>query len=115
VCAGTVSTHGNGSVKSVLTNGLKYVCIHSKKRKAHKKKKTISFFASSQAKAAALRITLNFDGAPIASKSQTHPAHSQTSRLLTWSLSLGVPVLHTTQCIFLNTILLLTVKHEFFY
>jgi hypothetical protein len=58
---------------------------------------------------------LNFDGAPIASKSHTHPANSQTSRLLTWSLSLGVPVLHTTQCIFLNTILLLTVKHEFLF
>ena len=28
----------------------------------------------------------------------THPSHSQTSRLLTTSLSLGVPVPHTTQC-----------------
>jgi hypothetical protein len=43
------------------------------------------------AKAAALRINLNLDGAPIASKSHTHPSHSQTSRLLTSSLSLGVP------------------------
>ena len=34
-------------------------------------------------KTAALRITLNIDGAPIASKSHTHPSHSQTSRLLT--------------------------------
>ncbi len=113
MCAGTVSTHGNGSVKSVLTNGLKYGCIHSKKRKT--KKKENYFFFRNLAKAAALRITLNFDGAPTASKSHTQPAHSQTSRLLTWSLSLGVPVLHTTQGIFLNTILLLTVKHEFFY
>ena len=48
------------------------------------------------AKAAALRITLNIDGAPIASKSHTHPSHSQTSRLLTSSLSLGVPVPHAT-------------------
>jgi hypothetical protein len=44
------------------------------------------------AKAAALRINLNLDGAPIASKSHTHPSHSQTSRLLTSSLSLSVPV-----------------------
>jgi hypothetical protein len=39
------------------------------------------------AKTAALRITLNLDGAPIISKSHTHPSHSQTSRLLTSSLS----------------------------
>jgi hypothetical protein len=38
------------------------------------------------AKTAALRINLNLDGAPIASKSHTHPSHSQTSRLLTSSL-----------------------------
>jgi hypothetical protein len=43
------------------------------------------------AKAAALRITLNLDGTPIISKSHTHPSHSQTSRLLTSSLS-------STQC-----------------
>jgi hypothetical protein len=35
-----------------------------------------------------LRIVLNLDGAPIESKSHTHPSHSQTSRLLTSSLSL---------------------------
>ncbi len=51
------------------------------------------------AKAAALRITLNIDGEPIASKSHTHPSHSQTSRLLTSSFSLGVPVPRATQCI----------------
>ncbi len=50
------------------------------------------------AKAAALRVNLNLDGAPIASKSNTHPSHSQTSRLLTSSLSLGVPVPRPTQC-----------------
>ena len=33
-------------------------------------------------KAAALRINLNLDGAPITSVSHTHPSHSQTSRLL---------------------------------
>ncbi len=50
------------------------------------------------AKAAALRINLNLDGSTIASKSHTHPSHSQTSRLLTSSLSLGVPVPRPTQC-----------------
>jgi hypothetical protein len=33
------------------------------------------------AKAAALRITLNLDWAPIISRTHTHPSHSQTSRL----------------------------------
>ena len=50
-------------------------------------------------KAAALRINLNIDGVPITSKSHTHPSHSQTSRLLTSSLSLGVPVPRPTQCV----------------
>ncbi len=50
------------------------------------------------AKAAALRITLNLDGSTIISKSHTHPSHSQTSRLLTSSLSLGIPVPRATQC-----------------
>jgi hypothetical protein len=53
---------------------------------------------SSLAKAAALRVNLNIDGAPITSLSHTHPSHSQESRLLTSSLSLGVPVPHTTEC-----------------
>jgi hypothetical protein len=51
------------------------------------------------AKAAALRIIVNIDGAPIPSKSHTHPSRSQTSRLLSSSLSLGVPVPLTTQCV----------------
>jgi hypothetical protein len=46
-----------------------------------------------------LRINLNLDGSSIASKSHTHPSHSQTSRLLTSSLSLGVPVPQPTQCL----------------
>ena len=50
------------------------------------------------AKTTDLRITLNLDGSPIISKSHTHPSHSQTSRLLTSSLSLGVPVPRVTQC-----------------
>ncbi len=45
-----------------------------------------------------LRIMLNVDGAPISSRSHTHPSHTQNSRLLTSSLSLGVPGPHTTQC-----------------
>jgi hypothetical protein len=48
-------------------------------------------------KAADLRITLNIDGSPITSRTHTHP--SQTSRLLTSSLSLGVSVPRATQCI----------------
>jgi hypothetical protein len=52
----------------------------------------------SLAKTAVLRITLNLDGAPITSRKHTHPSHSQTSRLLTSSLSLGVPVPRVTQC-----------------
>ena len=51
------------------------------------------------AKAAALRITVNLDGVSITSQSHTHPSHSQNSRLLTSSLSLGVPVPRGTQCI----------------
>ena len=51
---------------------------------------------SSLAKAVALRINLNIDGAPITSRTHTHPSHSQTSRLLTSSLSLGVPVPRAT-------------------
>ena len=54
----------------------------------------ISF--SKLAKAAALRINVNLDGAPIASKSHTHPSHSQTDRLLTSSMSLGITVPHDT-------------------
>jgi hypothetical protein len=49
-------------------------------------------------KAAALRIMLNIDGAPIDSKSHTHPSHSTTFRLLTSSLFLSVQVPHATQC-----------------
>ncbi len=49
-----------------------------------------SHVSSILAKTAALRINLNLDGASITSKSHTHPSHSQTSRLLTSSLSLGV-------------------------
>jgi rRNA processing protein Krr1/Pno1 len=53
---------------------------------------------STLAKAAALRITLNIDGEPITLRTHTHPSHSQTSRLLTSSLSLGVPFPRATQC-----------------
>jgi hypothetical protein len=50
-------------------------------------------------KVVALGINLNLDGAPIVSKSHTDPSHSQTSCLLTSSLSLGVPVPRPTQCL----------------
>ena len=50
------------------------------------------------AKDAALRINLNLDGSPIESKSHTDPSHSQTSRLLNSSFSLGVPAPRPTQC-----------------
>ncbi len=50
-------------------------------------------------KSTALRININLDGSPIASKSHTHPSYSQTSRLLTSSLSLGIPVPRPTQCV----------------
>ncbi len=39
-----------------------------------------------------LQIILNIDTVPVVSRSHTHPSHSETSRLLTSSLSLGVPV-----------------------
>jgi hypothetical protein len=42
------------------------------------------------AKAAGLRMTLNVDGTSIISKSHTHPSHSETSRLLTSSLYIGL-------------------------
>jgi hypothetical protein len=48
-------------------------------------------------KESVLRITLNLGGGPIISKSHTHPSHSQTSCLLTSSLSLGTPVHRVTQ------------------
>ena len=50
------------------------------------------------AKAAALRNNLNIDGAPIISRTHTNPSHSQTSHLLTSSLSFGIPVPRATQC-----------------
>jgi hypothetical protein len=49
-------------------------------------------------KAADLLITLNIDGTSIVSQTHVNPSHSQTSRLLTSSLSLGVPVPRATQC-----------------
>jgi hypothetical protein len=49
-------------------------------------------------KGESLRMTLHTDETPLTSRSHTHPSHSQTSRLLTSSLSVGVPVPHATQC-----------------
>jgi hypothetical protein len=45
-----------------------------------------------------LSVNLNIDGAPISSRSHTHPSYSQTSLLITSSLFLGVQVPHATQC-----------------
>ena len=56
-----------------------------------------SKIGSSLAKTAAMCVNLNIDGAPITSRSHTHPSHSQASRLLTSSLSLGVPVPRTME------------------
>jgi hypothetical protein len=49
-------------------------------------------------KTTVLRITLDIDGVSIVSQTHTHPSHSQTSHLLTSSLSWRVPVPHDTQC-----------------
>ena len=57
-----------------------------------------SKIGSSLAKAAAMRVNLNIDGTPITSRSHTQPSHSQASRLLTSSSSLGVPVPLTMEC-----------------
>ena len=54
---------------------------------------------STLVKDTALRVNLNIDDAPITSRTHAHPSHSQTSRLLTSSLSLGVPVPRETECI----------------
>ena len=59
---------------------------------SHLQSKVVSILT----KTTVLWITLNIDGATISSKSHTHPSHSQTSRQLISSLSLGVPVPHTT-------------------
>jgi hypothetical protein len=57
---------------------------------------------STLTKDASLRVNLNIDGVPITSRTHTHPSlgssHSETSRLLTSSLSVGVPVPRATQC-----------------
>ncbi len=39
---------------------------------------------------------LKIDGAPIASHAHTRPSHSQASRLIFTSLSLGIPFHHST-------------------
>ena len=44
----------------------------------------------------AMCVNLNIDGAPIASRSPTHPSHSQTSRFPSTFLSLGTPFPRST-------------------
>ena len=46
------------------------------------------------AKAAALRITLNLDGAPIPARAYAHPSHNTNSRLISTALSHHVPLPH---------------------
>ena len=46
------------------------------------------------AKAAALRITLNLDGAPIPARAYTHPSHNNNSRLISTALSHHIPLPH---------------------
>jgi hypothetical protein len=66
-------------------------------RQALRNKQFPSKVGPALAKAAAVRIMLNLDRSPIIPKSHTHPSHSETSRLLTSSLSLGIPVPRGTQ------------------
>ncbi len=49
-------------------------------------------------KTVGLRVNLNLDGTLITSRTHTHPSHSQTSRLLTSSLFLRVPIFRATHC-----------------
>ncbi len=86
----SLSSHRH-SYKGLLT-----LSIHNKQRQVlgHLKSKVGNILV----KSSSLRITLNIDDTSIVSGSHTHPSHSQTSRLLTLSLSLGVPVPHGTQC-----------------
>ncbi len=49
-------------------------------------------------KVVTLCINLILDDTPITSKSHTHTSHSETSRLLTSSQSLGMSVPRSTQC-----------------
>ena len=49
-------------------------------------------------KVAVVRVNLNIDDTTITARTHTHPSHSPTSRLLTSSLSLGVPVPRPTEC-----------------
>ena len=51
-----------------------------------------------QTKTTVLCIDLNIDDTTITSKSHTHTSHSETFLLFTSSLSIGVSVPHTTQC-----------------
>ncbi len=81
--------------------------LRKKKKRGWSKKKNaqkLSLKKKILAKAAALRINLYIDGPPIVSQSHTHPSHSQTSRLLTSSLSLGVPVPPTHNPVYVRSV-----------
>jgi hypothetical protein len=94
---------GKKTEKPVVTLflSLAFAFFYSAENKLHNTSRLNSEIINNNktlAKDAALRINLNIDGAPIASRSHTHPSHTQNSRLLTSSLSLGVPVPSVTQC-----------------
>jgi hypothetical protein len=94
-------TGSTDELRFVQTEPINLLCVADccKVRRAAFSAMFKSKYGSILAKASALRINLNLYGAPIASDSHTHPSHSQTSRLLTSSLSLVVPVPRPTQCI----------------
>ena len=94
----TGSTFEKGLKKKITTPPLKNDCLKENRTDTHFFAQLKSKVGLALPKAAVLRITFNLDGVPITSTSHTHPSHSQTSRLLTSSLSLGVPVPRGTQC-----------------
>ena len=58
-----------------------------------------------------LNIVVSVRLSTISSRSQTHPSHSQTSRLLS-SYLLGLPFTRSTQCVRVSVTVLLFVREE---
>jgi hypothetical protein len=87
VSAFSLSLHRHPFLYTLFNSRFTLIINNNNNHLTHKLLKTV-----------VLRINLNLVGALIASKSHTHPSNSQTSRLLTSSLSLGVPVPRPTQC-----------------
>ncbi len=76
-----------------------FMSVHFRRAAFAQQLKSRVVLTLTKAAAATIRITLNLDGMTFTSESHTHPSHSETSRLLTSSLSLRVPVPRGTQCI----------------